>query len=114
MVRGANLPRPHPSWSFQMPVYMKIDGITGQATEENHKQWIECLSFSSPIERSLKPGAFGLDAINSGVLVFGNIHLARKADASSVPLARETALGKVHPTVEIHVTTPLNGGEKNL
>jgi type VI secretion system secreted protein Hcp len=97
-----------------MPVYMKIEGIEGMATESNHGKWIEASSLSSPLARRTPDGAYGNDAIQKGSLVFGNIHLSRKVDSSSIPLARQTALGKVYDTVDIHVTTPLVDGEKNL
>jgi type VI secretion system secreted protein Hcp len=97
-----------------MPVYLKIQGIDGQATEDNHKQWIEATSMSSPLARRTPDGAFGNDAVQRGSLVFGNIHISRKVDSSSIPLARQTALGKVYDTVDLHVTTPLTDGEKNL
>ncbi|HWE01842.1 MAG TPA: type VI secretion system tube protein Hcp [Tepidisphaeraceae bacterium] len=97
-----------------MPVYMNIQGIKGQATETNHKDWIECLSMSSPVARKVGEGAFGLDAISKGSLSFGNLMLTRKVDSSSVPLAKQTALGNVYDSVDVHVTTPIGGGEKNL
>jgi type VI secretion system secreted protein Hcp len=97
-----------------MPVYLKIAGITGQATETNHAQWIEALSISSPVARSVPAGAFGNDAITKGSLSFGNLHLTRKVDSSSVPMAKQTALGQVYDTLDVHVTTPIGGGEKNL
>ena len=97
-----------------MPVYMKIAGIEGEATQEPHKGWIEAKSLSSPIVRKVPDGVFGNDAVQKGFLVFGNIFMTRKVDSSSVPLAKQTALGKVYDTIEIHVTTPLGKGEKNL
>lgn len=97
-----------------VPVYLKIKGIDGQATQDDHKQWIECSSLSSPVARRTPDGVFGQGAIQKGSLVFGNIHLSRKVDSSTIPLAKQTALGTVYDDVEIHVTTPLKDGEKNL
>jgi type VI secretion system secreted protein Hcp len=97
-----------------MPVYINITGIQGQATETNHTNWIEAMTLSSPLARKVPDGHFGLDAINKGALNFGNVHITRKVDSSSVPLAKQAALGTVFDTLDIHVTTPLAGGEKNL
>jgi type VI secretion system secreted protein Hcp len=97
-----------------MPIYLKVQGIDGEATEDQHKKWIEATSVNSPVARRVPEGSFGNDAKSKGALTFGNIEMSRKVDSSTIPLAKNAALGTIYTTVEIHVTTPLTDGEKNL
>jgi type VI protein secretion system component Hcp len=97
-----------------MPIYMKVPGIDGEATEANHVGWIELSGLSSPIARKVPDGAYGTDAVSRGLLAFGPVEMSRRVDAASVLLARATAAGQVFDAVHLHVTVPMGGGEKTV
>lgn len=97
-----------------MPIYMKVPGIDGEATEANHTGWVEVTGMSSPLARRVPEGAYGQDAVSRGTLAFGPIEMTRRVDSASVLLARATAAGQVFDAVHVHVTVPMGGGEKSV
>ena len=97
-----------------MPIYMKVPGIDGEATEANHAGWVELSGLSSPVARKVPDGAYGTDAVSRGQLAFGPVEASRRVDAATVLLARAAAAGQVFDAVHIHVTQPMGGGEKTV
>lgn len=77
--------------------YIKFDGIDGESTDKDHKDWIDLLSFSQGTEIQ-KDSATARDSYDvSDVLV------VKELDKSSPKLAESIAMGKVFPKVEIHL-----------
>ena len=97
-----------------MPIYMKVPGIDGEATEANHAGWVEVSGLSSPLARRVPDGAYGTDAVSRGTLAFGPVEMTRRVDSASVLLARAAAVGQVFEAVHVHVTVPMGGGEKTV
>ncbi len=97
-----------------MPIYMKVPGIDGEATEASHAAWVEVTGLSSPLARRVPDGAYGTDAVSRGTLAFGPIEMTRRVDSASVLLARAAAVGQVFDAVHVHVTVPMGGGEKTV
>jgi type VI secretion system secreted protein Hcp len=89
-----------------MPIYMKIDGITGSATEQNHTGWIEVHSKQYGVGRSITgtgPGA--TKGREGGVPSISEFVMSKPACDASHDLMRESMLGTVPgKKVEIHVT----------
>lgn len=82
--------------------YIKFDGVDGEATDSEHKGWIDVLSVSQSISRSMDSG---LSARSSGAASFSDITVTKMLDKSSPKLAEAVATGKAIPTVEFHLTS---------
>ena len=97
-----------------MPIYMKLPGIDGEATEASHAGWVEVSGLSSPVARRVPEGAYGQDAVSRGTVSFGPVEITRRVDGATVLLARAAAAGQVFDAVHVHVTQPMGGGEKTV
>ncbi|MEE9390877.1 MAG: type VI secretion system tube protein Hcp [Planctomycetota bacterium] len=90
-----------------MKTFMRIEGIPGQATDKDHKDWILVSSVSSPIHRVIKEGAVDVER-TQGTTTLGNLFTTRRVDKSTVKLAEACAKGKYIPEVEIHLCNVQN------
>jgi len=84
-----------------MPAFIKIGDIAGEATDQDHKNWIIIESMSSPIHRSIPQGAKDQQR-TKGETTLGDIVLVRQLDKSSVKLQEACATGKFYDKVEVH------------
>ncbi len=91
-----------------MGLFIKIDGIEGEATDSQHKNWILADSASLPIFRSIPSGAVDQQR-TKGETSLGDISMTRQLDKSSPKLFEATALGKFNKEVLIHFTTTTDG-----
>lgn len=82
--------------------YIKFDGVDGEAKDSDHKGWIDVLSVSQSIARSMDSG---LSARSSAAASFSDITVTKELDKSSPKLAEAVATGKVIPKVEFHLTS---------
>jgi len=83
-------------------MYVKFEGVDGEAQDKDHKGWSDILSFSQG--QSSGEGATGPSRQRAEV-VFEDIVVAKELDKTSPKLAEAVCLGKVFPKVEIHLTT---------
>jgi type VI secretion system Hcp family effector len=78
-------------------IYLKIDNIKGQSTDDKHKEWIEILSWNWGVTNSVELSS-GRSAVE-GQAHFQNLSLVKAMDASSMKiwesLAKGQDLGKV-------------------
>jgi len=81
--------------------YLKFDGVDGEATDNEHKDWIIIESVSSPLHQ---PGGGTGATRRRGDVVLEDIQLTKTVDKASPKLAEAVCKGKVFPKVEIHVT----------
>lgn len=73
-------------------LFLQIDGIKGEATEENHKDWIDLLSFAWGVSNS---GSVVLGGgAGAGKSDFQDFSFTKVVDASSPPLFQHAANGK--------------------
>ena len=84
-----------------MPAWMKIGDIKGEATEQNHADWVLIESMSAPIHRSIPEGARD-NQRTRGETTLGDIHVVRELDKSSPKLSEACANGTFFPEVEVH------------
>ncbi len=77
--------------------YIKFDGIDGESTDKDHKDWIILLSFSQGTEMQED------SATTRGQYEVSDIIVVKELDKSSPKLAESIAMGKVFPKVEIHL-----------
>jgi type VI secretion system secreted protein Hcp len=86
-----------------MALFIKFDGVDGEAQDKDHKGWIDVLSFSWGIHRA-GGGATG-QTRRRGVATVEDVVVNKEYDKSSPKLAEAVCTGKVFPKVEIHDTT---------
>jgi type VI secretion system secreted protein Hcp len=83
--------------------FMKLGDIKGEATDNEHKDWIIIESMSSAISRTTSDKA--KDAQRSrGDTTLGDVVVVKELDKSSPKLAESTANGSFYDEVEIHFT----------
>lgn len=84
--------------------YMQVDGVKGQSTDSDHKDWIELISyqhnFSQPINNAAS-GAAGRRA--QGRAQFEEFVITKQQDNSSPELAHLCAAGNYIKKVEIQM-----------
>jgi type VI secretion system secreted protein Hcp len=86
-----------------MALFIKFDGVDGEAQDKDHKGWVDVLSFSWGIHRA-GGGATG-QTRRRGVATVEDVVVSKEYDKSSPKLAEAVCTGKVFPKVEIHDTT---------
>ena len=86
-----------------MALFIKFDGVDGEAIDKDHKGWSDILSFSWGIHRA-GSGATG-QTRRRGVATVEDVVVNKEYDKSSPKLAEAVCTGKVFPKVEIHDTT---------
>lgn len=77
--------------------YIKFDGIDGESTDKDHKDWIILQSFSQGTEMQKD------SATARGSYDVSDIIVVKDLDKSSPKLAESIAMGTVFPKVEIHL-----------
>lgn len=82
-------------------MYIKFEGVDGEAEDKDHKGWSDILSFCQG--QSLPTGATGPTRRRGDVLM-EDIVVVKELDKASPKLAEAVCRGKVFPRVEIHVT----------
>ena len=85
--------------SVSAAAYIKFDGVDGESTDADHKDWIIIQSLSSGIQRPRSDATGGL-----GRAIASDIVVAKQLDKSSPKLAEAVARGTVFPTVKFHLT----------
>ena len=91
-----------------MGLFVKIDGIEGEATDSAHAKWILADSASLPVFRSIPGGAVDQQR-TKGETSLGDITFTRQLDKSSPKLMEACALGKFNKEVLVEFTTTLAG-----
>lgn len=86
-----------------MALFIKFDGIDGEAKDKDHKGWSDILSLSWGLHRA-GSGATG-QTRRRGVVTVEDVVCTKEYDKSSPKLAEAVCTGKVFPKVEIHDTS---------
>ena len=93
-----------------MALFIKFDGIDGEAQDKDHKGWTDLLSFSWGLHKA-GSGATG-QTRRRGVVTVEDVACTKEYDKSSPKLAEAICLGKVFPKVQIHDTTTYGDGNR--
>ena len=93
-----------------MALFIKFDGIDGEAQDKDHKGWTDLMSFSWGLHKA-GSGATG-QTRRRGVVTVEDVVCTKEYDKSSPKLAEAICLGKVFPKVEIHDTTTYGDGNR--
>lgn len=88
-----------------MAIYLKYDGIDGEATHENHKKWIDIGSMQFGIGRAISTAAGSTANREASEPSVSEITITKTMDASSPKLFVESATGNAGKKVEIHLVS---------
>ncbi len=91
-----------------MALYLKCEGIEGEATDDKHSKWIICDSASLSVFRSI-PGGAKDQQRTKGETTLGDLTFVRQLDKSSPKMFEATALGKFHKEMKVEFTTTTGG-----
>lgn len=94
-----------------MPAFLKLGNIPGEATDQDHKDWILIESLSSPIFRSIPEGAKDQQRAR-GDTTLGDISIVRQLDKSSPKLSEACANGTFYPAVEVDFCTTIGNKQE--
>lgn len=94
-----------------MPAYMKLGDIKGEATDQDHKDWILIESMSSSIFRSVPQGAKDQQR-TKGETTLGDVVCVRQLDKSSTKLQEACANGTFFKEVELHFCTTVKNKQE--
>jgi len=102
-------PSPDVSDSYEMlaGMFIKFDGVDGEAQDGNYRGWCNALSFSQG--QSLPDGGVVGPTRQRANVVFEDVVVVKELDKASPKLAEAVCRGKVFPRVEIHLTRSYTG-----
>ena len=92
-------------------VFMKPDGITGESTDEGHKNEIKLTSCSFSAHNSSAYNNAS-KTVSKGQAMMADIAFTKEADKTSVELFKACASGKVIPKVVISFQTNVGDDKK--
>lgn len=92
-------------------VFMEVDGIKGEATDENHKDEIRltACSFSASNSSAYNNAS---KTVSKGQALMADIQFSKETDKTSVELFKACASGKVIPKVKISFQTNVGDDKK--
>lgn len=88
-----------------MAIYLKYDGIDGEATHEDHKKWIEVGSLQFGIGRGIASPSGSTANRESSQPSVSEVVVTKQLDGSSSKLFTESATGAAGKKVEIHLVS---------
>jgi type VI secretion system secreted protein Hcp len=91
--------------------FMKLGDIKGEATDQDHKDWILLESMSSPVYRSIPEGAKDQQR-TKGDTTLGDIVVVRQLDKSSTKLQEACANGTFYKEVQIDFCTTVKNKQE--
>jgi len=83
-------------------MFMKIEGIPGESTDEAHAEWMELLSYRHSLSQPVS-GTSGTGGRTGGRADFGDFTIAKSIDKGTPDLAIYCASGKHIPKIEIEL-----------
>lgn len=94
-----------------MPIYIKPEGIDGDATHDQHKNWIEVSSLQWGVGRAIRTPVGAATNREASEPSVSEVTVTKPMDASSVAIFGEACTGRKGKKVEIHLVTTGNPGE---
>jgi type VI secretion system secreted protein Hcp len=88
-----------------MAIYLKYEGIKGEATQENHKQWIDISSMQFGIGRGISTPSGSTANREASEPSVSEVTVTKTMDNSSPYLFTESATGAAGKKVEIHLVS---------
>ncbi len=84
-------------------MFLKIEGIDGESTDEKHSNWIDILSFNHNVSQSGSADGSSTGGHTSGRVDIGEMVFAKMLDKSTPKLIEAACTGKHIPTAEIEL-----------
>ncbi len=81
-------------------VYLKIEGIDGESTDDAHADWIELMSFSHGVSQMVSP-ASSTGGRTGGRVDFQDFSVVKEVDKATPDLNLHCCNGKHIPKIEI-------------
>jgi len=94
-----------------MAIYVQMDGIEGDATQEQHKKWLTIESMHWGVGRHVKAGAGRAGNREASEPSVSEVTITKHADGSSPKIFGEACTGKKGKTVKIDFVTTGNPGD---
>lgn len=85
---------------MSVDIFLKIDGIDGESTDDKHKKWIEVLSFSHGVSQPVS-GASASGGRTGGRADFTDVSLVKTVDNASPDLNIYCSKGQHIPKIEV-------------
>lgn len=92
-------------------VYLQLDTIKGESTDDKHKEWIKLSSFSFGASNPASVDS-GKTAMSSGQPTLSNFMITKETDIASTHLFNACCLGKYLKNMKVEVCT--QSGDKNV
>ena len=84
-----------------MPIYMKFEGIEGNVSAHNYKNWIELQSFGNGLSRNVQSVVGAAGEREAGQPTFTEVTITKEHDQSTGKLLRECVANTRGKKVEI-------------
>ncbi|MBA8903014.1 MULTISPECIES: type VI secretion system tube protein Hcp [unclassified Phyllobacterium] len=94
-----------------MPIYLQIDGIKGDATQETHKQWMDIEAIHFNVGRRMSTSAGSAANREASEPTISEVVLTKVSDSSSTKLFQEAVSGSAGKLATIHLVTTGNPGQ---
>ena len=93
-------------------VYLQIEGIKGESTDDRHRDWIECKSVSCELRQPRSATASTGGGHTAERCVHGEIVVAKLADLASPILLQNCSTGRTLPKARIEFMRADGLGER--
>ncbi len=97
-----------------MAIYLKYDGIDGDATHDEHKKWITVESLNWGVGRAISTMAGSTKNREASEPSVAEVTIAKQMDGSSVYLFQESCTGQAGKEVKIHMVSTGSPGQTYL
>lgn len=94
-----------------MPIYLQIEGIEGDATQENHKNWMDIAAINWRVNRNMNTLAGAAANREASEPSISEITLTKISDSSSTKLFQEACSGRTGKRATIHLVSTGNPGQ---
>ena len=88
-----------------MAIYIKYEGIDGEATHENHKKWLDIQSIQWGVGRAISTPSGSTSNREASEPSVSEVTITKLMDSSSPKFFTEACTGAVGKKVEIHLVT---------
>ncbi len=97
-----------------MAIYLKLDGVSGDATQQDHKEWITLNSFQWGVGRGISTPVGDTARREASQPSVSEVTVTKIADVSSSQLFVEAVTGTNAKLVKIHLTRTGSPGDTYL
>lgn len=94
-----------------MAIYVKYDGIDGEATQADHKKWLDVASITWGVGRAISATSGSTSNREASEPSVSEVTLSKMMDSSSPKLFTEAVTGAVGKKVVIHLVTTGSPGK---